>query len=290
MATEASGTIQPDSKHESEAEQAKQGGSEQQEEHAIQEAQSLDAESTYEVVKREGCNELERSTSALFWSGLAAGLSMGFSFLAQGILRTYLPDAHWRPLVVSLGYSLGFLIVIIGSQQLFTENTLTPIIPLLSEKSRKILRNVGRLWGAVLVSNMIGAFLFALVLARLAVVEPDVQRTLSDLSHEALKHDIPTTFLHAIFAGWIIALMVWMLPGAESSKLAVIIVMTWLIGVAGWAHVVAGGTEVMYGAIRGEASWSRAIGGYLLPTLVGNVLGGITLVAALNHAQATSGD
>jgi formate-nitrite transporter family protein len=254
------------------------------------EAEKLDAKTTYEVVRREGMRELDRSTSALLWSGLAAGLSMGFSFLGDGFLRAYLPDAHWRPLVAKLGYSLGFVIVILGSQQLFTENTLTPIVPLMKEKSREILRNVARLWGAVLIANLVGALLFALALGRLAVTEPEVQRALSDLSSEAMRHDFWTMLLHGIYAGWLIALMVWMLPGAETSKLAVIIIMTWLIGVGGFAHVIAGASEVFYAAVRGEASWSDALFGYITPALIGNVLGGVTLVAAVNHAQATSGE
>jgi formate/nitrite transporter FocA (FNT family) len=215
---------------------------------------------------------------------------MGFSFLGDAFLRAYLPDAHWRPLVAKLGYSLGFIIVILGSQQLFTENTLTPIVPLLKEKTRKIFRNVGRLWGAVLIANLVGALLFAIALGRLAVTEPQVQRALSDLSQEAMKHDFWTTLLHGVYAGWLIALMVWMLPAAESSKLAVIIIMTWLIGVGGFAHVIAGASEVFYAAVRGEASWAEALLGYITPALIGNVLGGVTLVAALNHAQATSGE
>jgi formate/nitrite transporter FocA (FNT family) len=96
--------------------------------------------------------------------------------------------------------------------------------------------------------------------------------------------------LHAVYAGWLIALMVWMLPAAENGKLAVIVLMTWLVGVGGFAHVIAGATEVFYGAVRGESSWTHAVVGYVLPTLVGNVAGGVTLVAALNHAQATSGE
>jgi len=259
-------------------------------EQQARDAESLDAKTTYEVVRREGMKELDRSTSALLWSGLAAGLSMGFSFLGDGFLRAYLPDAHWRPLVAKLGYSLGFVIVILGSQQLFTENTLTPIVPLLKEKSREVFRNVARLWGSVLIANLVGALIFALALGRLAVTEPEVQRALSDLSSEAMKHDFWTTLLHGVYAGWLIALMVWMLPGAESNKLSVIIIMTWLIGVAGFAHVIAGASEVFYAAVRGEASWAQALGGYIAPALVGNVLGGVTLVAAVNHAQATSGE
>ena len=178
------------------------------EEQQVREAQSLDAKSTYEVIRREGEKELGRSTDALFWSGLAAGLSMGFSFLTEAILRANLPDAPWRDLVAKLGYSVGFLVVILGSQQLFTENTLTPMVPLLSRKSHTKLTDVLRLWGAVFVANMLGTLLFGLALAKLAVVEPDIKRALSDIAGEAMRHDWWTTFLHAIYAGWIIALLV----------------------------------------------------------------------------------
>jgi formate/nitrite transporter FocA (FNT family) len=258
-------------------------------EQQVREAESLDAKSTYEVIRREGKKELSRSSDALFWSGLAAGLSMGFSFLAEGLLRAHLPDAPWRPLVAKLGYSVGFLIVILGSQQLFTENTLTPMVPLLAEKKRAILRDVLRLWAVVFVANMLGALLFALALGRLAVAEPETHRALSDLAAEATRFDFPVTMLHAVYAGWIIALLVWMLPAAETAKIPVIVLMTWLIGVGGFAHVVAGASEVFYAAWRGEATWARVTFGFVLPALIGNMVGGITLVAAVNHAQVVEG-
>ncbi|MDB4915379.1 MAG: hypothetical protein JWM95_3023 [Gemmatimonadetes bacterium] len=254
------------------------------------EAESLDAETTYEVIRREGLHELDRASSALFWSGLAGGLSMGFSFLAEGLLRAHLPDADWRPLVTRLGYSVGFLIVILGSQQLFTENTLTPIVPLLHQWSARRLRNVGRLWGVVLMANILGALLFATALARFDIVEPVTMHALDDLAREALAPGAPATGLHAIYAGWLIALMVWMLPGAESGKITVVIIMTYLVGLGGFAHVIAGSTEVLYAVMRGDIGAGRAVFGYIFPTLIGNVLGGLTMVAALNHAQATSGD
>ncbi|MDB4886970.1 MAG: transporter [Gemmatimonadetes bacterium] len=254
------------------------------------EAQSLDAQTTYEVIRREGVRELDRTTAALFWSGLAAGLSMGFSFLGEALLHAHLPDARWRPLVATLGYSTGFLIVILGSQQLFTENTLTPIIPLLSRRTLDCLRNVLRLWGAVLVANLLGALLFGFVLARFAVVSPETYPALSELAGKAMSHDFATTLLHGVYAGWLIALLVWMLPGAESGKLAVIVIMTYFVGLGGFAHIIAGASEVFYAVFRGEASWGRAIGGFIVPALLGNVLGGLTMVASLNHAQATSGE
>lgn len=254
------------------------------------EAESLDAKTTYEVIRREGAKELRRSTSALFYSGVAAGLSMGFSFLGEALLRAHLPDSAWRPLVETFGYSVGFLVVVLGSQQLFTENTLTPIIPLLSRPSRGCFRNVLRLWSVVLVANLLGALLFAVALARLDVASPETQRALGTLAGQALQHDFPRTLLHGVYAGWLIALMVWMLPGAETAKLPVIVIMTYLVGLGGFAHVIAGASEVFYVALRGEAAWGRAIGGFIAPALIGNVLGGLTLVAALNHAQSTIGE
>jgi formate/nitrite transporter FocA (FNT family) len=287
MATDQRPAKADPAEHESGRKHQREDGEEaKQREEQAREAEKLDAKTTYEVIRREGEHELERPSDALFWSGLAAGLSMGFSFLVDALLRTYLPEATWRPLVAKLGYTVGFLIVILGSQQLFTENTLTPIVPLLSKKSSTPVSNVARLWGVVFIANMIGVFLFALVLGRLAVVEPDVQRALSDIAAETMRPDFWTTLLRAVYAGWLIALMVWMLPGAETSKVSVIVIMTWIIGVAGFAHVIAGGTEVFYAAIRGEASWAEAVAGFILPTLVGNVFGGVTLVAGLNHAQA----
>src|SRR5919205_4524491 len=103
---------------------------------------SASAQVVHEVIRQQGEDELRRTSSGLAWSGLAAGLSMGFSLIAEGLLNVYLPDAQWKPLVTKLGYSVGFLIVIIGRQQLFTENTLTPIIPLLTRRDGKTFWNV----------------------------------------------------------------------------------------------------------------------------------------------------
>src|SRR3954470_11899000 len=123
---------------------------EQQKQDEAEEAKSLDAKTTYEVIRLEGLEELDRATSALAWSGLAAGLSMGFSFLAEALLRSHLPDAPWRMLISRAGYSIGFLIIILGRQQLFTENTLTVVLPLLARKNLLTLLRMLRLWAVVL--------------------------------------------------------------------------------------------------------------------------------------------
>ena len=241
-------------------------------------------EVVYEAIREEGAGELERSSSALAWDGLAAGLAMGFSFVAEGLLRSHLPDAGWRPLVSKLGYSAGFLIIVLGRHQLFTENTLTAVLPLLQRKDSKTLVNMLRLWAVVLLANVAGAFLFAFTISQTELFEPNVREAFRQIGVEALRGWWALALLRGVFAGWLIAMMVWMLPASESARFFVVIVMTYLVALGGFAHVVAGAVEVFYVVLTGTASWGDYFG-WMLPTLAGNILGGTTLVAALGHAQ-----
>ncbi len=238
-----------------------------------------------ETIRAEGEVELRRPTSALAWSGLAAGLSMGFSLVTMGALRAALPDTSWSSLIVKLGYPVGFVIVIIARQQLFTENTLTPVIPLLHDRNPETFKNVLRLWATVLLSNLVGAFLFALVVGRTAVLPSQVRTELGVISHQALAGSFGDQFIRAIFSGWLIALVVWMLPTAESSRLFVIVLLTYIIGIGELSHVIAGSVEAFYAVVTGLASLSHVLVGFTLPVLLGNLVGGGALVGALHHAQ-----
>ena len=243
----------------------------------------------YQAILHEGESELKRSSSALFWSGLAAGLSMGFSLIAEGLLHTYLPNVLWRPLVAKLGYSVGFLIVILGRQQLFTENTLTPVLPLLQKKDMETFLNVMRLWAIVLVANLCGGLAVAFTLAKTAAFDPQVQQSFAEIGAKAMENGAGTTFLRGIFAGWLIALMVWLLPFAETARVWVIIIITYIVGLGMLSHIIAGSIETFTLAAMGQASWLAVLGKFILPTLFGNIIGGVTLVAILNHAQVVSG-
>lgn len=244
----------------------------------------------YEAIRREGRDELKRPSSALFWSGLAAGLSMGFSFVAEGLLRAHLPDTEWRPLISKLGYSVGFIIIVLGRQQLFTENTLTPVLPLLRNKSGRTLWHVVRLWLVVLLANVIGTIAFAWVLAHTAVVEPQVRNAFGEIGREMLTGGVGEQFVRAIFAGWLIALMVWLMPFAEAARVWVIILITYLVGLAHFGHIIAGSVTLCYDVFAGVTSASSALFGWWLPVILGNVTGGVLLVAALNHAQVSAGN
>ena len=256
------------------------------------EAEKLSATSVrvvHRAIQKEGEEELGRPVSALAWSGLAAGLSMGFSFIAEALLQSHLPDTPWRPLVSKLGYTLGFVIVVLGRQQLFTENTLTPILPLMAKPQARVFGQVARLWAVVLAANLLGALAIATVIARTALFEPDMHAAFTEIGRHPLSGGFGLTVLRGIFAGWLIALMVWLLPLAEAARLWVIILLTYFVSLGGFTHIVAGSIDTFYLVAAGEATWGEYFGVFALPTLLGNILGGVTLVAAVNHAQAVSG-
>jgi formate/nitrite transporter FocA (FNT family) len=239
----------------------------------------------HETVRAEGESELERAVWALALSGLAAGLSMGFSLLVQGKLHAVLSGTAAQPLIAPLGYTVGFLIVVLGRQQLFTENTLTPILPLLYNRDLTTLGRVARLWAVVLVSNTVGTFLFAAALAHAGAFDLEAMQGFTDVSRPTVEAGFSVTFMRAVLAGWLIALMVWLLPATEGSRPMVIVIITYVVGLCGLAHIIAGSVECAFLVATGAASWHQYLMVFYAPTLVGNILGGVALVAVLNYGQ-----
>jgi formate/nitrite transporter FocA (FNT family) len=257
-----------------------------QEEQEVKKRSSLRAAVVFETIRREGETELTRPALALAFSGLACGLSMGFSLVGSGLLRAYTPDAIWRPLFVNLGYTFGFLIVVLGRQQLFTENTLTAILPVLDDPNKaKKLAQMLRLWGIVLITNLIGAGIFAAVIAHTATFPPEVKAAFLQVGQEALKPTFGEIVWRGILAGWLIALMVWLLPAANPQRTWIIIIITWLVGAAGLSHIIAGSVEALYVVAAGAYPWTHYIVHFLVPVFIGNCIGGVGLVAILNYGQ-----
>jgi formate/nitrite transporter FocA (FNT family) len=257
----------------------------EQQKHEVADQSRPNAALIHETIRAEGEGELDRGTWALIWSGLAAGLSIGFSLVVQGELYARLPAGPARDLLSPLGYTIGFLIVIVGRQQLFTENTITPILALFHNRDAKTLRNVLRLWGIVLVANIVGAVLFAAALAHGPWFEPDVLSAFGDIGRQTIAADFSVTFVHGIYAGWLIALMVWLLPGAQYSRPLIILLITYVVGLCGFSHIIAGSVECAFLVQTGQATVSDFLGRFFAPTLLGNIVGGIALVAALNYGQ-----
>ena len=239
----------------------------------------------HEIVREQGLKELDRSFGGLAWSSLAAGLSIGFSFFIQAYLQAGLPDAPWQVMVSGLGYTMGFLIVILGQQQLFTETTMTALIPALTRRDLATLRSTLRVWAIVLAANLIGTFIFAGVLAWTpGTFEPGAIKAMDALSAHLLAQPFGQVVVLAVAAGWLIGLTVWLLPGAGPARPLIIILLTYSIALCRLPHAIAGSVEAAYAVFAGHASAGRYLIGFLLPTLIGNTIGGTALVALLNHA------
>ena len=238
----------------------------------------------HEIVRDQGEEELARSFGGLTWSGIAAGLSIGFSFLAQATLQARLPDEPWRPLIACFGYSIGFLIVILGRQQLFTETTLTAVIPVLTGRDLWTLLRALRVWVVVLSANLAATWVFAAISAVPDVFPPATVQAMHELSAHTMAGPFWHTVLTGGSAGWLIGLMVWLLPSAQASRALVIILLTYVIAICQFPHIVAGSVEAAFGVLTGHASVSDYLMGFLVPTFIGNAVGGTILAALLNHA------
>ncbi len=239
----------------------------------------------YEIIRTEGEGELSRTFSALWWSGMAAGISIGFSFLTEAVLAAHLPDFEWKSIIAKAGYAVGFLIVILGRQQLFTENTLTAVLPVIKRRKLDWLIGMLRLWGIVLAANVVGCFIFAAAMSSTDMVSPEVTHELGVIVQTMMENTPWQMFVKGIGAGWIIAALVWMLPSSEGSEFVLIGLMTYLIALCGFTHIVAGSAEALYGVLTGTVTLSNAVSGFFLPTLAGNVFGGTVLFAVLSYAQ-----
>ena len=238
----------------------------------------------HEIVRDQGEEELERSFNGLAWSGIAAGLSIGFSFVAQATLQAHLPDTAWRPLVAGFGYSIGFLIVILGRQQLFTETTLTAVIPALTRRTAETILLTLRVWIIVLIANLIATWIFAAIVAQPGIFPEATMQAMAELSALSVKGPFWHTLITGGFSGWLIGLMVWLLPAANRSRALIIILLTWVIAICQFPHIIAGSVEAAFDVVTGHASIGDYLFRFLIPVFLGNAAGGTILAALLNHA------
>ena len=239
----------------------------------------------HEVIRSSGDEELNRPTLSLVWSGLAGGVAISTSLLGQALMEGILPVAPWRPLVASFGYTLGFLIVILGRLQLFTESTLSAVLPIATHPTFGNFRRLFRLWGLVLTFNLAGTLLIALATNALLIGSPEQRTAMLTVSRRLLEHDWLATLKLGMPAGFLIAAVPWSLPAARGQAFWIVLTLTYFIALGGFAHVVAGSGEAWLLAAAGEITFTRAAFDLILPALVGNIIGGTGLFALLAHAQ-----
>ncbi len=256
-----------------------------EEEHSVRDQMPHRAPVFFEIIRRNGQEELERPVQSLWWSGLVAGLSIGFSVLTPAMLRRYLPQGEWTQIVSQLGYSVGFVIVILSRQQLFTENVITAVVPVMAKVNARNLLLMARLWAVVLVANLVGTTLFAAFLRYSGALDPQLAAAVHAVSEHLLHIQPLETVARAMVSGFLIASLVWILAGIEGGKLGIIVLMTYLIALGNFDHVVAGSVESIYLVLEGAQPFGHAFTMFFVPTLIGNVIGGTAIFTLLAYGQ-----
>jgi formate/nitrite transporter FocA (FNT family) len=254
-----------------------------------EEGTRLSATQIHENILGPGEHELQRPAAALLWSSLASGMVIGFSCLAAAFAADTAAPAYAHA-AASAAYPLGFIFVIMARSELFTENTLVPVIPLLEHRNLETFLALLRVWGLLLAGNLVGALIFGSVIAWTPLVEPSVHSELLRISREATSGGFGRVLYAGVFAGWLIALLTWLLASTRSTIAQIVLI--WLctapISALHFRHSIAGAVESFYRAALGDASWTAMLGQFVVPAVLGNAIGGVLLVALLNYGQVVA--
>ncbi|HEY4561537.1 MAG TPA: formate/nitrite transporter family protein [Thermoanaerobaculia bacterium] len=263
-----------------------------------EEEKGQEPQKSYETILEQeiaaGLTELERASPALLLSGLSAGLDVSLSLLLMAVMKTLTQD---QPRVVSeilvaMMYAAGFLFVVLGRSELFTEHTTLAVLPVLD--GRASLAQLGRLWGLIYVANQAGAAAFAAFLAflgpRLGVIEP---RVFGEIASGLVAPPGWVILLSAVLAGWLMGLLTWLVAASRDTigQIFIVSLVTTAIGIAHLHHAVVGAAEVLAGVFSGQGATWPDFAKFLLWATLGNILGGVFFVALIKFGHIrSSGD
>jgi formate/nitrite transporter FocA (FNT family) len=247
------------------------------------------AEQILDAVLENARDELSRSTVGLLFSGFAGGLSMGLTGLAVALAISYLGNGPVQEFISFCFYPIGFIVVVIGRAQLFTENTLFPVVLILEE--RKHVLNTLRLWAAVFVSNVAGAVFFGWLVMKTGALSTNFADALAGLGLQAASGHFTLIFAKGIIGGWMIALVAWMVTASHwtSGQIMVTWMLTFVVGAGHFSHCIASSAEIVAAIMSGHLHFSNYFQ-WLLPATLGNIVGGVSMVSLLNYGQVRGGD
>lgn len=248
------------------------------------ETRRLTAPEIFDAAADQGRSELKRSSRSLAFSGLAGGITLGLSGIGVSALQATLGDGSWQNFVSFLMYPAGFIAVIIGRSQLFTENTLYPVVLVLDEKRN--LAGMLRLWGVVFTANVVGALIFAALAILTPALRPDIAGALVKLGIEAAQGSFGHLFWSGVVGGWLIALVAWMVTASHWTigQVVMIWLLTFILGIGHFAHCIVTSCEILSASMAGAVSMGSYFH-WLLPATLGNIAGGVGIVSVLNYGQ-----
>ena len=240
---------------------------------------------TLEQAVKEGLEQIQRGSFSLALSSLAGGLILGFTAMAVAVL-TKAAEPYGSPVITraftALVYPLGFVICILSGAQLFTEHTALAVYPVLDKKAS--LPQLLRLWLIVIAGNPIGAVIIA---AMLAVAEPviDAGQGYVIVGRHLVTYALLPLLASAMLAGWLMAQGAWLVLGtaATSGQIRAVYIVTFLIGIGGLHHSIAGAAEILTALLIGNEFTLAQAARFVGVALLGNLIGGSIFVAILNY-------
>ena len=250
-------------------------------------------EEILELQIEEGLDQLNRPFKGLALSGLSAGLDIGFGPFLMAVVLTLTGGAFSDPLtsiLVANAYAVGFLFVVVGRSELFTEHTTLAVVPVLDGDAS--VGELARLWGTVWVTNIVGGIAFAALAVyigpRLGSVDPSAFTT---LAHHMVSHSTWVLFVSAVLAGWLMGLMTWLVAAGQNtvSQAGFVWIIAFVIGISNLPHSIAGSVEVLVGVFVGGVNVSQFLV-FLAASTLGNVLGGSVFVGLLKYGYSTEGE
>ena len=257
----------------------------QYERHVLKDNHPIQPQLIFKIIRSEGEEELNRKSVALAFSALAAGIFVSFSFFFRSVLHFHMGDSQFEPLISSLGYTVGFVIVILGRMQLFTENPITTIIPLLCNFTGKEFLKVLRLWSIVFFFNIIGTSIAAEFFSFNYAVSYEFEVAMHEVAMNVMTLNAVENIFRGIPAGIIIAVLVWIAPQTKNFRLSTIIFLVYFIALGEFSHVVVGSCEMAFEVIHGHANFFEYFFKFLIPTGIGNILGGTGIFTLLIYNQ-----
>ena len=240
----------------------------------------------------QGLHELKRPAKGLLLSGLSAGLDIGFSLFLMATVLTILGGDYGDPLtriLVANMYPIGFVFVILGRSELFTEHTTLAVFPVLG--GRAGVDRLARLWALIYTSNVVGAAVFSLIAAWIgpAVGAFDAQ-AVAAIADKLVAPSWEVVLGSGILAGWMMGLLSWLISASQEtiSRILVVWLVTAGIGIAGLHHCIVGTVEVLTSVFLGGHTFAD-YGHFMLWSSIGNALGGTVFVAVIKYSHAVKG-
>ena len=240
-----------------------------------------------------GDHEINRDAGGLLLSSISAGLDIGFGPLLMGVILTLSVGSYGdlqTELLLASAYSVGFIFVILGRSELFTEHTTLAVMPVIDGKAS--LKSLGRLWGIVYLGNILGGFLFTILavvlMPGLGVIEPSAFGTIAD---KLVSHPLHWLFVAGVFAGWLMGLLAWLVSSANNTigRVFFIWMVTATIGMLHLPHSIAGNVEVLFGLLTTSSVTISDYLAFLTLSTLGNAVGGAFFVGLMKYGHVTRG-